>query len=122
MKRLALFLSLLVFAALFTGCASSGLSTKTIAGSYNAAPTRRNAQELKLFLKADRTFLMYARQPSASSSWKLVKQGRWKASGRTLKLQAPSASDEKYKIQGFAESLTSSKRNSPQFRKETNIR
>ena len=103
---------------LLAGCASSGLSTKTIAGAYNAAPTRGNPSELKLFLKNDYTFLMFARQPSASSPWKLVKQGRWKASGRTLKLQTPSKPDEKYHIQGFAISLTSSKKNSPKFEKE----
>jgi len=103
------------------GCSSSGLSTKNIAGAYDAAPTRGNPNTLKLVLNNDRTFLLFSRPPSATAGWQLVSQGRWTASGRTLKLQVPSKSDEKYQIQGFAESLTTGKKNAPIFIKETNV-
>jgi len=122
MKRLALLILTLACAALLAGCASSGLTTKNIAGTYNAGPTRSSANTLKLYLKADHTFLLFARPPSTTAPWKLVSEGRWKASGRTLKLLTPSKPDEKYKIQGFSETLVSSKKNSPKFIKETNAR
>ena len=123
MRPLALFALFLLPLALLlaaAGCSSSALSTKNIAGTYNAAPTRGSPSALKLVLNNDRTFLMFSRPPSATTGWQLVKQGRWKASGTTLKLQTPSKSDEKYQIQGFATSLTSSKKNAPIFVKETN--
>ena len=111
MKHLALFLSAII-ALFFCGCSSSPLSTKTIAGSYNAAPARGNAAQWKLVLQNDHTFLMFNRPPSASTPWKLYKEGRWKVSGKTLKLQTPSKPTDIYQIQGFATTLTSSKKNS----------
>jgi len=111
-KQLALFL-FAVFALFLCGCSSSTLSTKTISGAYNAAPARGNVSQWKLVLNKDYTFLLFTRPPSATAPWKLYKQGSWKVSGRTLKLQTPSKSDDIYQIQGFATSLTSSKKNSP---------
>jgi len=123
MKRLALFFSPLALAVLLAlaGCSNSGLSTKNIAGAYDAAPTHGSPNTLKLVLNNDRTFLLFSRPPSATAGWKLVSQGRWTSSGRTLKLQVPSKSDEKYQIQGFAESLTTGKKNAPVFVRETNM-
>jgi len=105
-------LAIFLFALLLCGCASSTLPTKTIAGTYNAASARGGVSQWKLVLQNNHAFLIYNRPPSASAPWKLYKQGSWKVSGRTLKLQTPSKSEDKYQIQGFATSLTASKKNS----------
>jgi len=114
-KQPALFLLAIfaISALFFCACSSSTLSTKTIAGCYNAGPSRGNADEWRLFLRNDYTYLLFKRPHSASAPWKLFQEGRWKASGPTLKLQTPSKPDCTYKIQGFAVALVSSKKTAP---------